>query len=627
MRVIIILLSNMCMQISAEEKADELVERPIASGPFVGKFFASDPLISSPVVGRPVVKSAFAGEFFASDPLVGSSVADSSLTATPLIGSPLVERSLASTPPMRGPLSESSVDRSRDESSVDRSRVDSPSVDSPIMISVADFLGGMAEALINSKCLTRFVPTPLQTTSSINRGDLVTVHMQSPDPTELIRTVVVHDPEGVLRVGGEFSLERWFETIHTTTVKMTKASGCTRNVAMCELLSGKYKGLMVCLKQWPEAPGIDILQHIMACSSLYPDQSPFPASGIILIEGEVFLVSEFIHGIRFDVLLKEINADPSRASRYKFNRDRLQRAILHCLITSPEDCRPQNLIVRQIPGTEEVEFVFIDFDRSLGKPFTALHHHPTRGEVSTRVHCALFCFHEVLAESIHDQAYYDYLIHLKFVEPTLRCISMAANSDRFQMALHRHVLCDTPRMKTLLGVPRSNHEVVTGMSRRIGRMVEALRSNRNITIAALITQVEPAIAHTYKLNEPDPAEFCTMPELLRVSRRIIAIDGNRFSTGPTPCSADVPLEVYLGIPATGCGSRLSESELRMWLGSLSRTGASVNSCGSRLPSVERGLALQWLGSLDIPLPLTFDAEQSSDCQKCSGDGTGEVACA
>jgi hypothetical protein len=141
---------------------------------------------------------------------------------------------------------------------------------------------------------------------------------------------------------------------------------------------------------------------------LFPEDEgdfPLPASDVILMNGQVFLVSEFMEGEPLDKILEKVRTDPEYGREWIFNTEKFQKLAIFSLLIQPEDGRPQNYLVRKIKDIDEYQLILIDNERILevgllGHEGFIEHEDPDKGYVKTRMHCALLCFHELLEEKI-----------------------------------------------------------------------------------------------------------------------------------------------------------------------------------------------------------------------------------
>lgn len=109
-----------------------------------------------------------------------------------------------------------------------------------------------------------------------------------------------------------------------------------------------------------------------------------------------------MEGESLDEIFKKVAQDPNYGSHWIFNLERFQKLAIFSLLANPEDCRPQNCLVRKMKDSDEYEFVLIDNDRTFGKEFAA-YEHPVKGTINTRVHCALFLFHEMIKQNFDER--------------------------------------------------------------------------------------------------------------------------------------------------------------------------------------------------------------------------------
>lgn len=435
-----------------------------------------------------------------------------------------------------------------------------------VVISAEDFLEGFASRFRDKRLLSKnFELRPIHPAPT---NHLVTVHMEKFNGTgpelylsrhqlpgeDRIRTFKVYDPEHIFFTDdGDFSLSDFEEGIDTDTVKVRKATGGTRTVGIYEC-----RGNKVCFKQWPEVPGCEVAFYRMyyaAHSSQYRENLPIPASEVIIMNGEVFLVAEFMEGESLKSILTKVSANPEYANRYNFDLDRFQALVIFCLITAPEDCRPENILVRRIKGSNKDEFVFIDNERSFGEQITEFHD-SGEGLIRTRMHCALFCFHEMLSKTINEDTFRR-ITSRQFAKDILQAAEELRAVSAYLKALSAKVQ-DGCHRKSSLSIPLGTC-AISGMSQRLERL-NLIAFDRNKGLADIIVAVSPEIAHIYELDRrcillsPVPSILQLKPqrpklvhELINVLECMLRIDAKRLF-GPTPPSAYVPLSVYFGSP-------------------------------------------------------------------------------
>ena len=371
-----------------------------------------------------------------------------------------------------------------------------------------------------------------------------------------VRIFKVYDPDHIFFTeDGDFSLRNFEEGIDTNTVKVRKATGCTRTVGIYEC-----RGNKICFKEWPEAPGVENAVYRMfsaAHSIQYRENLPIPASEGILMNGKVFLISEFMEGESLKSILTKVSENPDYASKYNFDLDKFQALVIFCLIIAPEDCRPENILVRPIKGSSKYEFALIDNERSFGEQITAFHDSGEGlGLIRTRMHCALFCFHEMLKHKINEDTHRR-ITSQQFADDILLAVEELRAISVYLSALAAHVQ-DGYLEKSNLAIPFGK-DAIRGMYERFGRF-RTIASDRNRSLANIIVAASPEISRIYELDKLDKLDGPYIPPsssilhlqsqphaLTQVLKRLCRIDARRFS-GPTPLSANVPLFVYFGSP-------------------------------------------------------------------------------
>ncbi len=432
-----------------------------------------------------------------------------------------------------------------------------------IVISVEDFLDEFARRFHDKRLLSEnFKIIPIRPAPT---DHLVTIHMEKfkgygPElflsrrllsGEDKIRTFKIYDPNHIFFTeDGNFALNNFEDGIDTDTVNVRKAKGGTRTVGIYEC-----RGNKLCFKQWPEAPGCEVAFYRMYCaanSSQYRENLPIPASEVILMNGQVFLVAEFMNGESLKSILTKVSEKRDYANRYVFDLDRFQALVIFCLIAAPEDCRPENILVRPIKDSDKCEFALIDNERSFGEQITVFHD-SGEGLIRTRMHCALFCFHEMLRKKINEDTYRR-ITSQQFAEDIFRAVEGLRSISVYQAALAANIP-DVYKGKSNLAVPFGK-DAISGMYKRLERFTSTA-SDRSKGLADIIVNVSPEIAHIYELDkryislssilQTKPPHHELVPELIKVLELLRKTDHRRFS-GPTPLSAYVPLRVYFGSP-------------------------------------------------------------------------------
>lgn len=357
-----------------------------------------------------------------------------------------------------------------------------------------------------------------------------------------IHTFKVYDPQCALFA--PLSLNRGerskYYDCHDGGIDVLRAEGGTRTVAMY----GNNESWMLCFKHCPELPMMEFATREMFrvfFQDVRDEDIPFPASKLVTMNDEIFLVSKFIQGEPFDKILKnvenDLNQDRLYECRYPFDVPRFQRlAILHFFI-APEDFRPQNCLVRQVENGL-YEFVPVDSERGFGREIT-------EGS-GTRVHCFLFCFHEMLREPLSRDVYNQVTSSKKRIREVL---TELVTEHQYHIALN------VQDNRTILDLPVDPGSFVV-MFRRIDEFIERLffyeRREISIDLATAFSEVNCSkVAKIYHLDNSLP--FLDLPELVAVLGRIWETDPGRIAD-ETPNSANTPLEKYVG--TTGYDSEL-----------------------------------------------------------------------
>ncbi len=405
---------------------------------------------------------------------------------------------------------------------------------SDIVISVGEFFRGFPKRFTQEP----FEYKPLDHAPSKN---LVIVHLQNFAESEVVRTIIVDDPYKILMNGAIFPPEeKWDTQTIPCGIEMRKASKSTRPVG---IYSGK--DWKVCLKKWPEVPIMETFAYEMYKAMFqngdlpYQGELPLPASEMIVMNDQVFLVSEYIEGESLYDIFNRVKKSPDAARGYVFNLKRFQQLVIFCLAAAPEDFHPSNCIVRQIKGSNEYELVLIDYDRIFGKIVTDTFARSDGGIVSTRTHCVMFCFLRMLQERVVESIFEEITLDI-FASNIRKFVERVSRACKYQERL-AGIVKDADAKKTLLELPLGVN-AIDDIAMRFNGLKDAAVRFRDQSLANIIARVFPAIADIYKCHE-----YVATPEpmLVEVLRRIQEKDGRRYS-GSTPPSAEAPLPVYFG---------------------------------------------------------------------------------
>jgi len=387
-----------------------------------------------------------------------------------------------------------------------------------------------------------------------DRNHLVTVHRK--DSTGSIESVQVYDPDGLLINGQNFTPQ-------------DKALSGTRTVGFYSI-NGKRR---LCFKQWPEAPWTEGIIRVLY-QKLFPSSPSLPNSEVILMNGQVFLVSEYIEGDSLESFLKKAQESPAD---FILNLESFQKLVIFCMLINPEDCRLQNCLVRQVKDSGEYQIVIIDNERSCGPAFieeiqcgraffdkSLLGRNLERKDqldkrfgiwkVGTRVHCALFCFYEMMSEHLQPNVLEEIKDSISIIDTALA--KQFDEEDKYQKGLKEFIYPKyVSRITDGAGKTRETigaefRETILGNNlgswflERIfygwPRLVE--RIQRGKSCVDIFIEVHPRLAELYAVQSTITQK--DVPNCIeRVLERIQLIDAGR--NGPkTPPSAWLPMRRY-----------------------------------------------------------------------------------
>jgi len=334
----------------------------------------------------------------------------------------------------------------------------------------------------------------------------------------------VYDPSHMLMNGQDF-------------VPSDRASGGTRIVGFYSI-DGRRR---LCFKQHPEAPANDIATYKLY-NMIFPEETeecPIPIAETILINDQVFLVSEFIEGETLDQVLKKVEADPSYGSDWIFDHSQIQKSALFSSFINPEDGRTQNYLFSPVPGNTKIRIYLLDHDRSLGSA-DAEYNHPEMGKLKTRVHCALLCFHELLQGTISQE------IISRISENFSAGIGSWAAECHEESLYQRELKKLIPKhsLKSILGTVY-NEELISSIFLKIKKIRNAC-INAEESFIKVFCSANPELSTIYKISANNAAmNTPTKKNILQLALiRIHSIDGGRAGL-ITPPSSYIPIESYL----------------------------------------------------------------------------------
>ncbi len=402
----------------------------------------------------------------------------------------------------------------------------------------------------------------------------------NPDDPENIITVRLHDKEGRLQWYQVYDPDHHLMHNQTFTPSR-KPTGGTRTVGFYSFDDSEDPQL--CVKQCPEAPAYDIAIHKLY-KALFPEDKedlPVPASLVVEMNGIVFSISEFMEGETLEDVFKNVQKDSSYGMSWDIDIEQFQKLVIFSLLTNPEDCRPQNCLIRKIKGSNKRKFVLIDNERNLGKEYVEFDH-PIKGKITTRVHCVLFFFDHFLTHRVdpefmmrqrlnHITAIYNWIKEcayenqyqynlrqllvkeaeeeLKTTVSSLACDELFTGNpfdslDRIEKA------CAKARnlQKIFFGV-YYNEQFIADFFEKAHKIHVAVHNEEGkiITLADIFWSVNPSLAQIYQIPFPNsvsiPVEI--NPMKYAFDRIMSSLDSGR--AGPVaPASAYVDLGIYIG---------------------------------------------------------------------------------
>lgn len=275
---------------------------------------------------------------------------------------------------------------------------------------------------------------------------------------------------------------------------------------------------------------------------IFPEETeewPIPIAETILINDQVFLVSEFIEGETLDQVLKKVETDPSYGSDWIFDHSQIQKSVLFSSFINPEDGRTQNYLFSPVPGSAKIRIYLLDHDRSLGSA-DAEYNHPEMGKLKTRVYCALLCFHELLQGTISQE------IISRISENfsagigswAIECHEESLYQRELQKLIPKHSL------KSILGTVY-NEELISSIFFKLKKIRKAC-INAEESFIKVFCSANPELSTIYKISANNTAmNTPTTKNILQLALiRIHSIDGGRAGL-ITPPSSYIPIENYL----------------------------------------------------------------------------------
>lgn len=279
----------------------------------------------------------------------------------------------------------------------------------------------------------------------------------------------------------------------------------------------------LCFKQNPEVPANEFAVYELY-RRLYGSSSeiPLPASQVIVMNGSVFLVSEFMQGEGLDEVFKGVKRNSKLGKDLSFDLSKFHSLAVFSMLINPEDCRPQNCLLRKnADGLSEL--VLIDHDRSFCKEIVE----GGEGEIKTRVHCAVFCFRTLMQEKLEK-------------DPFVKNYKVAIDNWYFSCCMYSDYLRNLGQFVIGEGADLSLG-VEEYFVKQIKAKVKVIKeeSRKKQTVESIFSKLMPDLARVYKKYQPENKDS----DLLGAAKCNFDVDRGR-SSDKTPPSASVPLSDF-----------------------------------------------------------------------------------
>lgn len=358
----------------------------------------------------------------------------------------------------------------------------------------------------------------------------------------------------VLKEEGKQKCYRVFDPFHHL---MNKQEFCPRNrpkegTRVTGIYNIEEKPCLF-FKQWPEAPEREKAVYNLYLK-LFPEDEgnvPFPKSETILMNDQVFLISEWKEGKTLKEIFEVVKQNSKHGEDWSFDLARFQKLMIVCMLICPEDLRSENCLLREIAeNSNDFEFIPVDNERSIPEL-----EHIGCASIGTRTHCALLGFHELLTKNmvINFSINVDAVMRSWVIESWKESIYMGDLRGKFKRNnLQRSMLRIFHSLKC---VKKISDKLVEINKKCLGQT----------TLADLIWHIDPCLAFTYQIPRlilPSQATSTDISvvenlDLMRVSHfpevstnilrnaylRIQKIDSGREGS-TTPPSANFPLSQY-----------------------------------------------------------------------------------
>lgn len=293
-------------------------------------------------------------------------------------------------------------------------------------------------------------------------------------------------------------------------------------------------------KQWPEAPEREKAAYDLYLE-LFPEDNgnvPFPKSQTILMNNQVFLISEFIEGETLEEVFEKVKVNPEYGKDWCFDIEKLQKVLIVCSIICPEDLRPQNCLLKQDARNNKWRFIPVDNERSIPEKDYIEYYHPMLGKISTRVHCSLLCFYELLKERNKVN------LSMNIATALERWTTKLWKETQYLQKLKRHLDRNNVLTRSNLGIFYSSDRKKE-MANRMKKIVRVCSVKESL-FSHVLWGIDPQLAAIYRI--PTIYSAVSSGNILSLAySRISEIDAGRTGL-VVPPSAEIPLDVYFHGP-------------------------------------------------------------------------------
>lgn len=350
---------------------------------------------------------------------------------------------------------------------------------------------------------------------NVDSEDIVRIKLH--DGEGYLRYVRVYDPTHILMDGNVFRPRS--KTTDINKITMCPTDDGTRTVGICAIGEDRR----FCFKKWPEVPGFEGLSYAMYEALFFCPEHPvpMPKSQVILMNGKVFLVSEYIKEKPLkkskSKSLKEFLENPEGRV---INTESLQKLAIYTMLSKPEDCRLQNCLVRRIPGSKEYEVILIDNERSFGRKAIVKSNKGKRREVLTRVHSVIFAFREALTSKTLIQ------VDNRDIDNVNKKIkNWCDDQNKYLDKLGDEFI---GKSKSKLNYDLKQIFKDRMHSKTLKQILYGLDKGK--TIWEIFEKVQPELYKYYNLSEKEESKLKKFGRWQRVLKRIIKIDTGRHAT-------------------------------------------------------------------------------------------------